>query len=1283
MPTNSAQTLYENQRYELIKQLEEGGHENPEVYLDGAGIPTMGVGFNLQVLKNVIEILSNGFGISDRKLAEDLQAEALDIKSEYDTAISAYKVANPKPSAMTDTEWNNNAAISVLASLNSSNSNHISPQERLDAIFQAAGNTGQFIIQPSATETAAQKIRNIFDVLIENYEITLSNRIGTSTLVNDYSNEHLALISLEYNNGNLLIGNGLKGALSSGDRFEAWYQIRYWSNKYLERGIAKRRYLEADLFGVFSSDSPTTSEAKAVIDAFLEPAHFAKISSDELEMGKVISGVNVAQMANRDYGALSFVGHIPNFGEIFKPIARYLLERFNPDGEDITHLANTINGEVMLGILNAQGEISSSAKGDAVQDKNDLLIAVEDKASILVGGFGNDILIGNAKGDKLDGGDDNDILLGNGGIDILNGGEGDDLLDGGTGNDTMIGGTGNDTYFVDSLLDVIVENAGEGDSDTLISSIDYALTDGHYQHIENFTLDSRNGGSGLLLAGNKSNNILTGNQLDNIILGGGGADTLYGGDGNDHLEAGEEDLYGKGEVNILQGGTGNDVLIGGDGIDLLYGGTGDDTLYVARGGIHAISPVEGYKLGTELMSGGEGFDSYYVGTASNLAIIEDSDGQGEIYVKVDGVGDKTHKLTGGAFWGKQTITETGLEADGYTLIHADGTASQLTVSYELDGSQTLIAFGFNIPNFYNGMLGIKLEGGRVDTGNNTVDDVLEKMMFDEQFSPAEVERIKSVIRNAYEQSPIARKMFKDFAVVGGNEINIHFSENGFSSSSLGRDMSTDGASSGGELGLSIDLNWLENNTYISTNGKAVADSLDAALIHELVHLMTGLSDESNPGEQGATIEFANSIYQEMGIAQQASYSAYDATGNTHITNFEYTQGQAIDRAFTLLSENTNINDLDSTEGGILKDLIIGNERDNVINGGDGNDYLYGGDGNDTLKGDKGWGGHEGVIESHDVLFGEGGDDILEGGEGNDVLYGGSGNDKVLGGRGNDQLIGGKGNDLLDGEVGYNTYIFSKGDGQDTIGASRYRSSSDELIFTSEINPTDVVFAREGIDLVFRFLDTDDQITIRGHFETSGGYGDFVKVTFANGTIWSAEHINSSLLQGTEGYDNIVGYGGDDVINGQEGNDVIEGQDGHDTINGGSGNDTLKGENGNDILEGGLGNDTLDGGNGNDIITGGEGNDIIKGGSGTNTIHFSKGDGQDIISSQNEFNFKDRFNRLVISKEISSSDVTLSRNSSDLLIELNNSNDKVKEENYFNNNDGLVYVIDSADTKRVA
>ena len=78
MPTNSAQTLYENQRYELIKQLEEGGHENPEVYLDGAGIPTMGVGFNLLVPENVIEIFGQRL----------MQSERNDIKDFYDLVFN-------------------------------------------------------------------------------------------------------------------------------------------------------------------------------------------------------------------------------------------------------------------------------------------------------------------------------------------------------------------------------------------------------------------------------------------------------------------------------------------------------------------------------------------------------------------------------------------------------------------------------------------------------------------------------------------------------------------------------------------------------------------------------------------------------------------------------------------------------------------------------------------------------------------------------------------------------------------------------------------------------------------------------------------------------------------------------------------------------------------------------------------------------------------------------------------------------------------------------------------
>ncbi|AUB37147.1 Ca2+-binding protein, RTX toxin-related [Nostoc flagelliforme CCNUN1] len=55
-------------------------------------------------------------------------------------------------------------------------------------------------------------------------------------------------------------------------------------------------------------------------------------------------------------------------------------------------------------------------------------------------------------------------------------------------------------------------------------------------------------------------------------------------------------------------------------------------------------------------------------------------------------------------------------------------------------------------------------------------------------------------------------------------------------------------------------------------------------------------------------------------------------------------------------------------------------------------------------------------------------------------------------------------------------------------------------------------------------------------------------------------------------------------------DVINGQGGDDIINGISGNDLLRGGTGNDTLIGGAGDDTLVGGAGNDVLTGGEGVD---------------------------------------------------------------------------------------------
>ncbi len=103
----------------------------------------------------------------------------------------------------------------------------------------------------------------------------------------------------------------------------------------------------------------------------------------------------------------------------------------------------------------------------------------------------------------------------------------------------------------------------------------------------------------------------------------------------------------------------------------------------------------------------------------------------------------------------------------------------------------------------------------------------------------------------------------------------------------------------------------------------------------------------------------------------------------------------------------------------------------LVSGGDGNDRIRGGLGNDTINGDSG----------DDVIFGYDGDDRLNGGMGNDSVHGGNGNDtlwgesgddRLNGGDGDDVLFGGQGTDYLVGGKGADIYVFSLGEGKDTI-----------------------------------------------------------------------------------------------------------------------------------------------------------------------------------------------------------------------------------------------------------
>jgi Ca2+-binding RTX toxin-like protein len=220
-------------------------------------------------------------------------------------------------------------------------------------------------------------------------------------------------------------------------------------------------------------------------------------------------------------------------------------------------------------------------------------------------------ILGSAGNDTLQGRDDMaDIIYGNAGNDNIYGFAGDDTLDGGAGNDVMNGGAGNDNFVLDSILDVVLENAGGG-TDTVRASVSYTLA----VNVENLTLT---GSSAINGTGNVLDNILTGNSANNMLAGGAGNDTYVVNNTGDlvteninegidlikstvtfTLSANVENLTltgttaingtgntldnvltGNSAANTLSGGAGNDTLNGGTGADTMIGGLGDDTYTV-------------------------------------------------------------------------------------------------------------------------------------------------------------------------------------------------------------------------------------------------------------------------------------------------------------------------------------------------------------------------------------------------------------------------------------------------------------------------------------------------------------------------------------------------------------------------------------------------------------------------------------------------------------------------------------------------------------------------------
>jgi uncharacterized delta-60 repeat protein len=124
---------------------------------------------------------------------------------------------------------------------------------------------------------------------------------------------------------------------------------------------------------------------------------------------------------------------------------------------------------------------------------------------------------------------------------------------------------------------------------------------------------------------------------------------------------------------------------------------------------------------------------------------------------------------------------------------------------------------------------------------------------------------------------------------------------------------------------------------------------------------------------------------------------------------------------------------------------------------------------------------------------------------------------VIGNSGNDTInyagfaYGGAGNDVLHGGGINSTYVFGKGDGQDTI-YSDYNdlpSKLNVLQFMADVVPGEVVVRRANTDLILSIVGSQDKVTIIGFFQggsPNNPYNPIQMVEFADGTIWNTENL---------------------------------------------------------------------------------------------------------------------------------------------------------------------------------
>lgn len=269
MPINERNVS--NFKDELRDTLKDAEKFEKDLYYDTNKIATIGCGFNV-TLKDILQ-----------KVCDEIYSEPKMDEKEFAGLLNTINGVEVK------TNGNLRSKVS----------------EYLDGIKTEDKKSAKF----AKFELNDKQIGDILPEVVEIFRDGLNKKLAYTSIsqqeskIDDKtkgSSEYIALMSMTYNNPSL-VGNGLKAHLRAKNRFGAWYEIRYKSNGDNEIGIAKRRFVESNKFGLFESNANNN----AVKQNTLTNISINAISFEECL--DLFSLLNVAKIKDKDEPSITYL----------------------------------------------------------------------------------------------------------------------------------------------------------------------------------------------------------------------------------------------------------------------------------------------------------------------------------------------------------------------------------------------------------------------------------------------------------------------------------------------------------------------------------------------------------------------------------------------------------------------------------------------------------------------------------------------------------------------------------------------------------------------------------------------------------------------------------------------------------------------------------------------------------------------------------------------------------------------------------------------------------------